>query len=163
MARPLSAADDAQRARAYEWNQRFNWKLTAMSSMHRTIEGEVLVRHLTRDERLIDPALLARNGRTARTIVKEGPLRLTIIAIAAGGELPTHSTDGPVSIHVLEGEVTFEAVGCEYPLTSGELLVLAPGVPHSARSATGVLFLLTVVHTPSAGSRQESPELDAEG
>lgn len=127
-----------------------------MSSMHRTIEGEILVRHLTRDERLIDPALLARNGRTARTLVKEGPLRLTIIAMAAGGDLPTHSTEGPVSIHVLEGEVVFNALGEEYPLNTGDVLVLAPGVEHSARSATGCLFLLTVVHAPSAGSRAAS-------
>lgn len=35
-----------------------------MSSMDRTIEGEVLVRHLTRDELMIDPLLLAPSGRT---------------------------------------------------------------------------------------------------
>lgn len=127
-----------------------------MSSMHRTMEGEVLVHHLTRDERMIDQTLLARHGRTARTLVKEGPLRLTIIAIAAGGDLPTHSTNGPVTIHVLEGEVFFQALGQEYPLGTGDVLVLAPGVEHSARSATGGLFLLTVVHAPSAGSRAGS-------
>lgn len=127
-----------------------------MSSMHRTIAGEVLVRHLTRDERMIDPILLAQHGRSARTLVKEGPLRLTIMAIAPGGDLPTHSTDGPVTVHLLEGEVLFEALGHEYPLTPGDLLVLAPGVKHSARSVTGGLFLLTVVHAPSAGSRSAS-------
>ncbi len=123
-----------------------------MSSMHRTVEGDVLVQHLTRDERLIDQALLARHGRSARTLVKEGPLRLTIIALAAGGNLPTHHTDGPVTIHVLEGELVFDALGREYPLSTGDVLVLAAGVEHSARSAAGGLFLLTVVHTPSAGT-----------
>ncbi len=105
---------------------------------------------------MIDPVLLAKHGRTARTLVKEGPLRLTMIAIAAGGDLPTHSTDGPVSIHVLQGAVVFQALGEEYSLSSGDVLVLAPSVEHSARSATGCLFLLTVVHTPSAGSRVAS-------
>ncbi|MGI8767324.1 MAG: cupin domain-containing protein [Gemmatimonadaceae bacterium] len=123
-----------------------------MSSMHRTVAGEVLIHHLTQDEWMIDPVLLARHGRTARTLVKEGPLRLTMIAIAAGGDLPAHSTDGPVSIHVLQGEVRFEALDQEYPLATGDVLVLAPGVEHSARSATGCLFLLTVVHALSAGS-----------
>jgi quercetin dioxygenase-like cupin family protein len=127
-----------------------------MSSMHRTIKGEVLVRHLTQDERMIDPVLLAEHGRSARTLVKEGPLRLTMIGIAPGGDLPTHSTDGPVTVHVLEGEVVFQALGREYPLRTGDLLVFAPGVEHSARSATGGLFLLTVVHAPSAGSRSPS-------
>ncbi len=128
-----------------------------MSSMDRTIEGEVLVRHLTRDELMIDPLLLARSGRSGRTLVKEGSLRLTIMAIAAGGEMPTHSTDGPVTIHVLDGSIVIDALGHEYPLGRGELVALAPGVEHSARSAGGGVFLLTVVHAPSAGSIAELP------
>ena len=124
-----------------------------MSSMDRTIEGEVLVRHLTRDELMIDPLLLARSGRTGRTLVKEGSLRLTIMAIAADGEMPTHSTDGPVTIHVLDGNIVVEALDAEYPLGIGELVALAPGVEHSVRSINGGVFLLTVVHEPSAGSR----------
>lgn len=124
-----------------------------MSSMHRTIEGDVLVHHLTRDDRTIDPVLLARHGRSARTLVKDGPLRLTIIAIAPGADLPTHHTEGPVTIYILEGDILFQAAGHEYPLNTGDLLVLAPGVEHSARSATGGVFLLTVVHEPSGGSR----------
>ncbi len=124
-----------------------------MSSMDRTIVGEVLVRHLTRDELMIDPVLLARSGRSGRTLVKEGSLRLTIMAIAAGGDMPTHSTDGPVTIHVLDGDIVVEAQGNEYPLGIGELVALAPGVEHSVRSGSGGVFLLTVVHEPSAGSR----------
>ena len=61
-----------------------------MSSMHRVLDGDVLVHHLTEDERTLDADLLARHGRTARTIVKEGPLRLTLMGLAAGGVLPPH-------------------------------------------------------------------------
>ena len=126
-----------------------------MSSLDRIISGEVLVRHLPRDEQTIDQTLVARHGRSARTLVKEGPLRLTIMALRPGGDLPAHNTDGPVSIHVLEGEVVFEALGQKYPLGVGDLLVLAPGVDHSASSEPGCVFLLTVVHNPTAGSRSE--------
>jgi len=70
--------------------------------------------------------LLARHGRTARTLVKEGPLRLTIMGIAAGGVLPAHRTDAHVTIHLLEGEVTFTARDREYPLHIGDVLVIAP-------------------------------------
>lgn len=117
-----------------------------MSSMRRILNAEVLVHHLTQDERMLDPELLARHGRTARTIVKEGPLRLTVMGIAADGVLPTHSTDAHVTIHVLEGEVTFTARGREYALTVGDVLVFAPGVEHEARSAKGGVFLLTVLY-----------------
>jgi len=123
-----------------------------MSSMHRTVEGDLLLHHLTHDEWMIDPELLARTGRTARTLVKEGPLRLTMMALAAGGELPEHSTDGPVSIHVIRGAVVFRALDNEYALATGDILTLAPRVRHSAISAQGCSFLLTVVHTPSPGT-----------
>ncbi|MGH7655902.1 MAG: cupin domain-containing protein [Gemmatimonadaceae bacterium] len=117
-----------------------------MSSMDRTLSGDVLVHHLTEDERMLDPDLLARHGRTARTLVKEGPLRLTIMGIAAGGVLPAHSTDAHVTIHLLEGEVMFSARGREYALSIGDVLVFAPGVEHEARSAKGGVFLLTVLY-----------------
>ena len=129
-----------------------------MSSMHRTIEGEVLINHLTQDDWMIDQEILAKHGRTARTLVKEGPLRLTVMALAPGGNLPAHDTTGPVSIHALEGQVTFKALGKEYPLSSGDVLVLAPGVTHSAQSELGGKFLLTVFHAPSGGSR--IPEIE---
>jgi len=67
-----------------------------MSSMHRTIEGKVLVQHLAQDEQMIDQALLARHGRTARTLVKEGPLRLTIIAIAAYFDMNLEKGNRPI-------------------------------------------------------------------
>jgi len=101
---------------------------------------------------LIDDSLLAKHGRSARTLSKEGPLRLTLIALAANGFLPAHSTDGPVTIHVLDGSVTLDVLEQEYQLASGDVLILAAGVPHSAKSAEGVRFLLTVVQPTSAAT-----------
>jgi quercetin dioxygenase-like cupin family protein len=123
-----------------------------MSSLRRPIEGDVLVHHLKRDEHMIDQNLLARHGRTARTLVKDGPLRLTVMAVAAGGTLPPHQADGPVSIHLLEGDATFDVGDKEYPLAPGDVLVLESGVRHGARSAQGCVLLLTVVHVPSPGT-----------
>ncbi len=129
-----------------------------MSSMHRTIDGEVLVRHLSQDELMIDRELLAQRGRTARTIVKEGPVRLVLMALDRGGDLPPHSTDGPVTIHVTDGEVVFRAVGDEYHLVTGDVLVFAAGVEHSATSESGCVFLLTVMRTESSsGSNGTGP------
>jgi quercetin dioxygenase-like cupin family protein len=104
---------------------------------------------------MLDADLLARHGRTARTIVKEGPLRLTLMGLAAGGVVPPHSTDAHVTIHLLEGIVTFIAQGNEYSLNTGDVLVIGPGVEHEARSATGGLFLLTVVYLGSTPSQAE--------
>jgi len=123
-----------------------------MSSLNRKIEGDVLVRHLKRDEQTIDKDLVARHGRSARTLVKDGPLRLTMIALAAGGGMPPHRAEGPVSIHLLEGDVVLDVEERAYALVPGEVLVLASGVQHGVRSSGGCVLLLTVVHLPSAGS-----------
>ena len=122
-----------------------------MSSMHRTLTGEVLVNHLTDDEMLIDRSLVEMHGRSARTLIKEGPLRITMIALGPNGLLPTHSTTGPISLQLLEGDITFTAAGNDYALAARDLLVIAANVEHSARSSGGGAFLLTVVHdTPPA-------------
>jgi quercetin dioxygenase-like cupin family protein len=120
--------------------------------MHRTLSGEVLVHHLTEDERTIDQTLLAQHGRSARTLVKQGPLRLTLIAIAPGGDMAAHSASGPVSMHIVEGEIAFSALGHEYVAKPGDILVMAPGVEHAVRSVTGGVFLLTVVHFESSST-----------
>ncbi|HEY7895208.1 MAG TPA: cupin domain-containing protein [Gemmatimonadaceae bacterium] len=121
-----------------------------MSSLDRTLEGDVLVHHLPRDEQTIDAALVAKHGRSARTLVKEGALRLTLMALAPGGVTPAHDTNGPVSIHVVEGDVVFTAVGREYTLAVGDVIVFAAGVEHALRSVHGCTLLLTVVHMTAA-------------
>lgn len=120
-----------------------------MSSLKRETSGPVLFHRLERDQLTLDRQLLADHGRTARTLVKEGPLRVTLIGLAKAGDMPEHSTNGPVSIHVLEGSVTFTGAGKAFLLGPGEVLVFAANVPHAAQSSEGCVFLLTVVHTGS--------------
>lgn len=131
-----------------------------MSSLDRTLDADVLVHHLTRDSWMIDAELLARHGRSGRTLVKDGPLRLTIMALAAGGVLPAHHAEGRVTIHVVEGEIAVVALGTEYPLRAGDVLALAPAVEHSAHSETGGVFLLTIVH-PSPDATVAEPAVPA--
>jgi quercetin dioxygenase-like cupin family protein len=128
--------------------------------MHRTISGNIIVQHLERDALMIDPALLAKHGRSARTLVKEGPLRLTLMGLAAGGVLPPHSTDNPVSIQVLNGDVTFYALDKEYVLAPGDVLVFAARVEHAAQSVHGALFLLTVAYISPAGDTAPAMPMD---
>ena len=123
-----------------------------MSSLNRETSGPVLFHRLSRDELTLDATLLKEHGRTARTLVKEGALRLTLMGLSPGGDLPEHSGGGPVSIHMLRGDVVFTALGIEHPLSAGDVLVFAGGVRHAARSESGCVFLLTVAQAaPSDG------------
>lgn len=76
--------------------------------------------------------------------MKEGALRVTLVALAPGGSLQEHRAEGPITVHVLAGRIRFTAGMEEWILGEGDLLSLGAGVPHAVESATGGEFLLTV-------------------
>lgn len=84
--------------------------------------------------------------RIARTLVKMGPLRVTLVGIHAGGSLHEHTSPGPVTIQVLEGAMDVLTREKRWPLPAGTLLSLDAGVPHAVESTQGSLFLLTVAN-----------------
>jgi quercetin dioxygenase-like cupin family protein len=98
--------------------------------------------------RVNDRALLERNGRNARTLVKNGPLRVTLVLLQNGGKIAPHRAAGPITVQVLDGEIQFSAAGQDHRLTAGDLLVLDAGVEHHVASEKGGAFLLTVVLEP---------------
>lgn len=117
-----------------------------MSSLDRSLRGEVLGFHLEDERaRLNDPGLLERNGRNARTLVKNGPLRVTLVMLSPGGKIAPHRAAGPISVHILDGDIRFHAAGQAHQLSAGDLLVLDAGVEHDITSDGGGTFLLTLV------------------
>lgn len=116
-----------------------------MSSLNRPMSGPVLVFNLDHERAAVgDPAILSRSGRNARTLVKEGALRVTVVTVTGGGRISEHQADGPVSVQVLSGSIRFLAGGTEHVLRPGSLLTLGRDVPHSVSSEEGGSFLLTV-------------------
>jgi quercetin dioxygenase-like cupin family protein len=94
---------------------------------------------------LLAEAKPSAQGRAARTLVKEGPLRLTLLALTAGNGIDEHRAGGPVSIEVVnDGKVTIEAAGGRYELEGQDALVLDAGVPHSLRASRDSVLLLTI-------------------
>lgn len=91
-----------------------------------------------------EPALRDR-GRTARTLVNEGALHVSLIALRPGAAMAKHRAAGRVLAQVLEGEVVFTVDGLEHVLRPGDLLSLEPGDAHAVTSRRGGAFLLTLV------------------
>ena len=120
-----------------------------MPSIDRPLSADALLHHLDAQRRpqLIDSGLRASGGRSARTLIKDGPLRVTLVSLAAGGALAPHRTDGPITVHVLSGELRFTLGDSECQLTAGDLLSVGAGVEHGVESAEGADFLLTVAAT----------------
>ena len=118
-----------------------------MPSIDRPLSGPVLLFDLAAERaHAADPAVLERNGRNARTLVKDGPLRVTLVSLGVRGELAEHHADGPITIQVIDGSIRFTADGHEHDLRPGSLLAAGPGVRHRVTSETGGSFVLTVTH-----------------
>ena len=116
-----------------------------MSNIDRSLSGKALYFRLAQSRsELLDASLLDRSGRTARTLVKEGSLRVTLIAVGPGGNIEEHRADGPITILPVSGRVRFRAGEDEWVLEEGDLLSLGAGVPHSVSSEDGCVFLLTL-------------------
>lgn len=124
-----------------------------MSSIDRPLSGPVLRFSLVEERaRVNDPELLVRNGRNARTLVKEGRLRVTLVMVAAGGRIAPHHAEGPITVQMVDGAIRFRAAGKEHELAPGDLLVVDAGVEHAVESDAGGTFLLTVVQPTQSAS-----------
>jgi quercetin dioxygenase-like cupin family protein len=81
---------------------------------------------------------------TAYTLRNAAALRQVLLSFRPGGRLPDHHADGGVAIHVLDGEVAVKVGGSEYVLGPGDLLDLAPGLPHNLHARRESTVLLTI-------------------
>jgi quercetin dioxygenase-like cupin family protein len=118
-----------------------------MPSIQRPLSGDVLVFDLDAERELAaDPSLLGRSGKSARTLLKSGPLRVTMIVLAPGGELAEHSAEGPITVQPLRGAIRFTAQGTGHDLKPGQVIALGPGVRHQVSSDAGSTFLVTMAH-----------------
>jgi len=118
-----------------------------MPSIQRPLSGDVLVFDIEGErERAAAPEIIERSGRNARTLLKEGPLRVTLVVLGPGGELAEHEAAGPITVQVVRGRIRFRAGDEEHDLGLGQLLAAGPGVRHAVTSEGGGTFLLTVSH-----------------
>ncbi len=119
-----------------------------MPSIQRPLSGDPLRFRLEEErERMVRTGIDLEQGRTARTLVKDGPLRVTLIVLGPGGELREHSAPGPITVHALEGRLRFTTGGDDHDLVPGDLLALGADVAHSVASEEGGAFLLTMTVT----------------
>jgi quercetin dioxygenase-like cupin family protein len=82
--------------------------------------------------------------RNAITLFKSDQLRIVLIALHAGGELPTHTADGTISVQVIEGQIIFSTQFEKSTLTPGQLVTLHKKIPHSVLALEESAILLTL-------------------
>lgn len=109
------------------------------------ISGQLLTFYLTAEEaRLREQAAASKAGRAAKTLVKEGALRITQVALRKGTPLQSHQVAGPVSLQVQRGRLRLTTASGVLDLGSGELVALDAGVAHAAMALSDCALLITM-------------------
>jgi quercetin dioxygenase-like cupin family protein len=101
---------------------------------------------------LRDEPHAATAGHRQVALVRRGPVALILFWFQTDGFLKEHRTDGEVTIHVLAGQLEVTVDGEAVPLATGELLSLAPGLPHAVRAVAPSQMLLTICREVAAGA-----------
>jgi len=96
------------------------------------------------EDALRERAASSSSGRAAKTLAKEGRLRVMIIALNRATVLKQHHTDGPVSIQCLRGNVAITIDDASTELTSGGLLILDAKVQHQVKAIRDSSLLITM-------------------
>jgi len=86
----------------------------------------------------------AVSGHRQVTVLRDGPVTVVLFVFEAGGTVRQHQAPGVVTIHVLAGRLDVALPDATHGVMGGQILSLAPGVPHSIRAIDASEMLLTV-------------------
>lgn len=84
------------------------------------------------------------SDRNAITIFKSEGMRIVLVALHKGAEMKTHKAPGIISVQVLEGHISFTTDQKAAERTTGQMLALHAGIPHSVIAKEESVFLLTL-------------------
>jgi quercetin dioxygenase-like cupin family protein len=89
-----------------------------------------------------------KSGVASKMLFKDAHIRILLISLNAGAQMAEHHADGTISIQILRGAIQFQAQDKfqdkSQTLRTGELITLAPSIPHSVTAAEPAVFLLTL-------------------
>lgn len=97
-----------------------------------------------------------KGPRNAITLFKSDNMRIVLVALHVEAELPRHTAEGTISVQVLEGRIRFSTDRQQVDLTTGQVITLHPGIPHSVYGLEEAVFLLTL--SPRPQNQRSNPE-----
>jgi quercetin dioxygenase-like cupin family protein len=88
-------------------------------------------------------------GLQARAIVDLPDVNVMNLILEPGEKVPSHSTPVNALFYVIEGN-GWATIGEEKaPVTTGEIIVSPPHVPHGLEAAAGTRMNVLIIRTPS--------------
>ncbi len=97
-------------------------------------------------DELLDSEAAAREGKSARTLVKSPALTVVLTVLRAGQQLHEHQAPGAVMVVPLRGEVVFRQGDETSPvgIDKRQVLAMGPGQRHTVEAQSDSAFLLVI-------------------
>lgn len=116
-----------------------------MTPVSRSLTGRHLAFDLAGEiARLREDESYQQSGRLGRTLVKDEALRITLTVLAEGAQIGMHHAAEPMTLHVLEGRLTYRVGEEELELSAGEFLFFGPGHAEDIHACEDTVLLLTI-------------------
>lgn len=94
--------------------------------------------------KLRDEEADARDGHTARTLIRAPDLRVILVLLGEGSTISEHHASVPASLQLLAGRIRVQLPERAVLLEVGQLLALAPGLVHDVKADSDGSFLPTL-------------------
>lgn len=105
-------------------------------SLHHVASGEVV--------NLAPLGVLAAETKT-HTLAKTPSLEVIRLVLPAGKHIPQHHAPGEITVHCLEGRVTFSIGARDHLLSAGDWLYLTAAEPHALTALEDSSLLVTML------------------
>ena len=110
---------------------------------HRIAGNTLSIDTASEEAGLREQAAKANTGRAAKTLVKQGQLRVTLVALRKGSVLSAHRVEGDVTIQVLRGQFEILTQDGAIRAAKGNIVALRAGVSHEAHAVRDSTILIT--------------------
>lgn len=94
---------------------------------------------------------VVEGSTTSRVLVTNDLLRIVQFTFDVGQQLTEHTSPRAVSCLLSEGRMAWTVDGQEYEMGPGDIIYLAPGVPHALTAIEKSRLTLTMVDVAAAG------------
>jgi quercetin dioxygenase-like cupin family protein len=109
------------------------------------VAGAVLFYDLAKEIAGLHQEVAWQQGdRNARTLVREGELRVVLTVLKQGGRLDRHQAPGRLTIHTIQGHLRLQLPSGPLEVMAGQMVALEPDLPHDVEAIEESAFLITI-------------------
>jgi quercetin dioxygenase-like cupin family protein len=94
------------------------------------------------------------HGHVSKTVVHYPDLRVVLMVLQRGAQIPRHHAKGSLAVQVLDGRVMVGLLDTSFDLGEGRLLAIQPAIEHSVMALEDSALMLTVAHASPARTRE---------